>query len=101
MHTAQSNMCSAIVSVSTLYSDNMHTEADNMHTAQSQMCSVIYNMCSAIVTVCTLYPDNMHTEADNMHTLCVKLSLWGGLSRCFTVAYPWEGSQVTITPALQ
>jgi hypothetical protein len=101
MHTAQSNMCSAIVSVSTLYSDNMHTEADNMHTAQSQMCSVIYNMCSAIVTVCTLYPDNMHTEADNMHTLCVKLSLWGGLSRCFTVGYPWEGSQVTITPALQ
>ena len=57
MHTAQSNMCSAIVSVSTLYSDNMHTEADNMHTAQSQMCSVIY----IILTVCTLYSDNMHT----------------------------------------
>jgi hypothetical protein len=34
----------------------------------------------------------------NYDSVCVKLSFWGGLSRCFTVPYPWQGSQVTITP---
>ena len=55
VHTAQSNMCSVIVPVCTLYSDNMHTEADNMHTAQSQMCSVIYIMHTELDNWCTAF----------------------------------------------
>ena len=55
MHTAQSNMCSVIVPVCTLYSDNMHTESDNMHTAQSQMCSVIYIMHTELDNWCTAF----------------------------------------------
>ena len=55
MHTAQSNMCFAIVPVCTLYYDNMHTEADNMHTAQRNMCSVIYIMHTELDNWCTAF----------------------------------------------
>jgi hypothetical protein len=55
MHTAQSNMCSAIVTVCTLYTDNKHTEVDNMRPAHWQMCSAIHIMHTELDKWCTAF----------------------------------------------